>query len=291
MDIHLEYSTRIWPWSGYLAIFVTINSEASNFHGIAAGQIRLKVETDGQKSEAIFKFRVKIIPKPEKTHRILWDQFRSLRYPPGYIPRDDLEQKTVALDWHADHPHTNFKDLYEHLRSRGTYIEISGEPLTCLDTKMNQYSILFIVDPEEEFFPPEIESLKKAVENGLNLMIFADWFNATLIQKVQFLDDNTGKLWYPETGGSNIPALNSLLEVFGFAMGDVILNGHIEDFFGEGPINFLSGSTIIRAPKDSKLAYANLNDLVSLPFFLPCLGLNPACFRFGYRRKRSASEF
>ena len=49
--------------------------------------------------------------------RILWDQFHSLRYPPAYIPRDSLDVRNDILDWHGDHPHTNYHDLYNAMRS------------------------------------------------------------------------------------------------------------------------------------------------------------------------------
>ena len=33
----------------------------------------------------------------------------------------------------ADHVHTNFRDLYIHLRNNGYYVEVLGSPLTCFD--------------------------------------------------------------------------------------------------------------------------------------------------------------
>uniref|UniRef100_A0A914QFM1 MBTPS1 fourth domain-containing protein n=1 Tax=Panagrolaimus davidi TaxID=227884 RepID=A0A914QFM1_9BILA len=86
------------------------------FNGTSSAQIRLKVKATNKISETIFKFRVKVIPTPLKSQRILWDQFRQMRYPPGYFARDNLKQNNSPLDWNTDHPHTNFKDLYEHLR-------------------------------------------------------------------------------------------------------------------------------------------------------------------------------
>ena len=65
--------------------------------------------------------------------RVLWDQFHSLRYPPAYIPRDSLDVRNDILDWHGDHPHTNFHDLYNAMRSGGYFLEILGSPLTCFD--------------------------------------------------------------------------------------------------------------------------------------------------------------
>ena len=50
---------------------------------------------------------------------------------------------------------------------------------------------LLIVDPEEEFFPEEISKLRRDVDNGLSVMIFADWYNTTVMKKVKFYDENT----------------------------------------------------------------------------------------------------
>lgn len=95
---------------------------------------------------------------------MLWDQFHSIRYPPAYFPRDDMQVRVAGLrkssgdwqsagpvlqqwskrlppciapllhlqtalqlsyqaqvrhdilDWHGDHPHTNFHDMYNALR-------------------------------------------------------------------------------------------------------------------------------------------------------------------------------
>ena len=71
--------------------------------------------------------RVAIIPTPPRSRRILWDKFHNLRYPSGYFPRDNLRVKTDPLDWNADHIHTNFRDLYNHLRTTGYYVEVLGE--------------------------------------------------------------------------------------------------------------------------------------------------------------------
>lgn len=70
--------------------------------------------------------RAKIIPVPVRSWRLLWDQFHSLRYPGGYFPRDDLRAKHDPLDWHADHVHTNFRDMYRRLREHGFYLEVMG---------------------------------------------------------------------------------------------------------------------------------------------------------------------
>ena len=51
--------------------------------------------------------KAKIIARPSRKQRLLWDQFHNLRYPSGYIPRDDLKVKNDPLDWNADHVRIN----------------------------------------------------------------------------------------------------------------------------------------------------------------------------------------
>jgi membrane-bound transcription factor site-1 protease len=89
-----------------------------------------------QRSDLILPVRVRIIPTPIRSHRLLWDQFHSIGYPPGYFPRDDLKQKNDPLDWNADHIHTNFRFVYEHLRNAGYFIEVLGQPYTCFDASL-----------------------------------------------------------------------------------------------------------------------------------------------------------
>lgn len=152
-------------------------------------------------STVTFPIKIKVIPTPPREFRILWDQFHSLRYPSGYFPRDNLfptlqshskgphsvsqgdnheshgsQYQQQPLDWHADHLHTNYRELFTHLRSRGYYIETLGSPYTCYDA--SDYGTLLVVDPEDEFFDEEIEKIYNDVtEKGLNLVVLADWYN------------------------------------------------------------------------------------------------------------------
>lgn len=80
-----------------------------------------------------------------------------------------------------------------------------------------------IVDPEDEFFPQEITQIQSAVQNGLNLIVVADWYNENLLEHMKFeAPDSKQKLCYPDTGGANIPALNDLLLPFGFILGNQV---------------------------------------------------------------------
>ena len=70
-----------------------------------------------------------------RAKRVLWDQFHSMRYPPAYIPRDSLDVRNDILDWHGDHPHTNYHHMYDALRASGFFLEVLGSPLTCFDAR------------------------------------------------------------------------------------------------------------------------------------------------------------
>ncbi|KAG6457982.1 hypothetical protein O3G_MSEX010606 [Manduca sexta] len=219
LSVSAEYSEVLWPWSGWLALSFTVKEEGADFDGVIEGHVNMTVESYGDNGDRILKnatltlpIRARVIPVPVRSRRLLWDQFHSLRYPGGYFPRDDLRAKHDPLDWHADHVHTNFRDMYRRLREHGFYLEVMGSPLTCINTSL--YGALLLVDPEDEYFPEEMATLKKSVDAGLSLIVFADWYNASLLRYVKFYDENTRQWWIPETGGANVPALNDLLSMY-----------------------------------------------------------------------------
>ena len=98
--------------------------------------------------------------------------------------------------------------------------------MSCFDA--THYGTLLIVDPEEEFFDEEISKLHHDVENGLNLAVFGDWFNVSVMDKVRFFDENTRQWWVPDTGGANVPALNELLKNFFIVFGDGVSEGDFQ---------------------------------------------------------------
>lgn len=231
LEISFTHSELLWPWSGYLAVHIIVHQDAENFQGEAEGIVSFTVSSPPKAGESEFRktlidlpVKVKIIPTPPRSKRILWDQYHNLRYPSGYFPRDALEIKDEPFDWNGDHIHTNFRQLFNFLRGRDYFIEVLGTPYTCFDAK--QYGTLLVVDPEEEFFPVEIKKLKHDIEKlALNLIVIGDWYNTEVMKKINFFDDNTKQWWTPATGGSNIPALNDLLKEFSMAFGDRIYSG------------------------------------------------------------------
>lgn len=233
-----------------------MNEKGEKFEGLAQGRITLTVqspagptESEPRNSTVSFDIRVQIIPRPLRQKRILWDQYHSLRYPPGYIPRDNLKMKADPLDWRADHIHTNFRDMYTHLRNAGYYVEVLGQSFTCFDA--SNYGTLLIVDPEEEFFDEEMEKVRADVlEKDLSVIVFADWYNTSVMRKIQFYDENTRQWWMPDTGGANIPALNELLGSFGILLGDQVSEGYFN--MGDHGMYYASGASLIRFPQTNQ---------------------------------------
>jgi len=231
--------------------FPAVKKEGENFEGVCKGSITLVLESFKQTTnethvtEVDFPLTIKVTPKPPRNKRILWDQYHSLRYPPRYIPRDDLKVKLDPLDWRADHIHTNFRDMYTHLRNVGYYIDVLREPFTCFNA--SDYGALLIVDPERGFGDEEINALQENVyKRGLNVVVFGDWYNTTVMKKIKFFDENTRQWWTPDTGGANIPALNDLLKPFGIAFGDFVGEGHFK--LGDHSMYYASGATIVKFP-------------------------------------------
>ncbi|XP_022144866.1 subtilisin-like protease SBT6.1 isoform X1 [Momordica charantia] len=253
LSIHFTYSQVIWPWTGYIALHMQIKEEGAQFSGEIEGNVTLTVysppssgEKNRRTSTCVLHLKLKVVPTPPRSKRILWDQFHSIKYPPGYIPRDSLDVRNDILDWHGDHLHTNFHIMFNMLRDAGYYVETLGSPLTCFDSL--QYGTLLLVDLEDEYFKEEIEKLRDDVMvTGLGLAVFSEWYNVETMVKMRFFDDNTRSWWTPVTGGANIPALNDLLAPFGIAFGDKILNG---DFSIDGEQSrYASGTDIVRFPR------------------------------------------
>ncbi|GAB5582529.1 membrane-bound transcription factor site-1 protease [Prionailurus iriomotensis] len=255
IEVAFSYSSVLWPWSGYLAVSISVTKKAASWEGIAQGHVMVTVASPAevesksgaeQTSTVKLPIKVKIIPAPARSKRVLWDQYHNLRYPPGYFPRDNLRMKNDPLDWNGDHIHTNFRDMYQHLRSMGYFVEVLGSPFTCFDA--SQYGTLLMVDSEEEYFPEEVAKLRRDVDNGLSLIVFSDWYNTSVMRKVKFYDENTRQWWMPDTGGANVPALNELLSVWNMGFSDGLYEG---DFtLANHDMYYASGCSIAKFPED-----------------------------------------
>lgn len=264
IDISFSYSPTLWPWSGFLALSIRVDAASSSWSGIAQGHVSINISSPPQGDEierrlstVTLPVKVSIIPTPERSKRILWDQYHNLRYPPGYFPRDNLKMKNNPLDWNGDHVHTNFRDMYNYVRRQGYFIEVLGSPITCFNA--TQYGTLLIVDSEEEYFPEEITKLRYDVEQyGLSVIVIADWYNVEVMKKVQFYDENTRQWWMPATGGANIPALNELLAPWQMAFSDEVFEGEYR--LGNNGVYYASGTSLAKFPSSGIVVKKTLND-------------------------------
>jgi membrane-bound transcription factor site-1 protease len=291
IQMRFEWSEVIWPWAGYLAIFIEVvqnpTTMAPDWQGATAeGYVELTVTSPPQpgdpgfdgasderpppwrKTKLRLPVKASLIATPPRSKRVLWDQFHSIRYPAPYVPRDNLAVTTDLLDWNADHLHTNFREVFNYGRKWGYHFEILGGDYSCFNA--SEYGTLLVVDPEEEFFKKEVAKLEDDVKNkGLSIVLFADWYNAEVVKRVRFFDENTLAWWTAITGGANIPAVNDLLAPYGIAFGDLIFTGQISSDKktpgrGSGKASriaeFSSGNSLARLPKGAYVWRADLQD-------------------------------
>lgn len=257
LRVSFTYSSRLWPWTGHLAIHFEVQDDpvdsvpSALFYGTAEGFVSLTVQSRDKLTRKVLEthlelpIRARIIRTPSRKYRILFDQFHSLRYPPEYIPRDDLTRTNEPLDWLGDHVHTNMRDMFMNLIRVGYYVEVLNEPFTCFNA--SNYGTLLLVDPEEEFFPEEVHKLFLDVtESQLSLLVFAEWYNTSVMHNLRFFDTNTRRMWIPETGGANLPALNELLHPFGARLGDTVYAGELS--LEHRTIRYTSGSSLQQFP-------------------------------------------
>eukprot|EP01084_Bolivina_argentea_P145010 254291_1 len=276
--MEFEYSDKLWPWCGWLGIYIYAESIAKNINIVSlSGIIKVNINVINKDPKLKYNpyndynkwelhklsipYSLKIIAQPSSSIRILWDQYHNIQYPFGYFPRDDLEKDSDMLDWFGDHLHTNYHTLYDFIKDKGYFIEILRSDYSCINSTL--YSTLIIVDSEDKFHISELKKLQYDIlNNELSIIIFADWYNQNLMNDVRFFDDNTRSLWDALTGGANIVAINQLLNPFGIQFGDMVAIGDIKiDNSKQFHTYFQSGSIIMKSPINS---YVLLTELLQL---------------------------
>jgi len=45
LDVAFSYSDHIWPWSGFLALHITVSKDGASFEGVAQGHVSLTIES------------------------------------------------------------------------------------------------------------------------------------------------------------------------------------------------------------------------------------------------------
>ncbi len=73
--VSLEYSREMWPWAGWLALFLGVIAEAGGWEGTVTGEVRLSVEStvEAETGESILRVseltlpvRAKIVATPPR---------------------------------------------------------------------------------------------------------------------------------------------------------------------------------------------------------------------------------
>jgi len=114
------------------------------------------------------------------------------------------------------------------------------------------------MDSEKEFSNREILKLENDVkEKGINVIVIADWYSEEHLNDIHFFDQET-KRWYPpETGGSNVPAINKLLMPFGISFRTQgVFSGII--FYKGCRLKFDSGSVLDKYPDHANVYFSRL---------------------------------
>ena len=254
LDFHFTYSEHLWPFHGYLACHVSVKEQGKAFDGVVSGHVTVRVETPGGTSTASAAFKLRVVPTPDRTKRLLWDNGRNVVYPAGYAPRDNLGDKVDVLDLHGDHPHTNFRGLFEHLRALGYFVDVYWGDLSAVEA--SRYAALLLIDVEGTFTSNEIEAIVADVEErGLSLVVLADWFSRPIMSKVRFYDVSTRRWLSPVTGGANVPALNDLLTRWNvsFSTTDVVTSSSHHN----GALDIASGTTVSSFPRSGTLFWTH----------------------------------
>ncbi|KAH9080153.1 hypothetical protein Ae201684P_009099 [Aphanomyces euteiches] len=253
------------PYSGAIGVHITVSKEAAK-EIVVKGTLVFDISESPPVEVPV---AIRVIPTPPQHKRILWDQFRNLQYPSGYVPRDNLDQEDEPFDSQGDHIHTNFAPFWMRLRELGYHIELLTTDYSCVPD-LTVYGLVLIVDPEEPWFAREMAMLHNAIESyGVSVLILSDWHSDDQTSQMHFWDANTLSTWYPIVGGSNVPAINDLIQKY-----HVRLSHRI---WSNDELGYKSGTAIIQMPSNSYAVYANLTDgesfvnmaiaaLVQIPF-------------------------
>lgn len=83
-----------------------VSPAAWNFSGNATGTITFTITSPAQlgadskvpqMSTVVVPLTATIQPTPPREERIVWDVLHSIKYPPGYVPRDNLDIKVRGV--------------------------------------------------------------------------------------------------------------------------------------------------------------------------------------------------
>eukprot|EP01028_Stygiella_incarcerata_P011676 TRINITY_DN66_c1_g3_i1.p1 TRINITY_DN66_c1_g3~~TRINITY_DN66_c1_g3_i1.p1 ORF type:complete len:978 (-),score=219.02 TRINITY_DN66_c1_g3_i1:150-3083(-) len=258
LEVTFTHPDVLYPYSGWLGVSVSVRDgdNLRDVEAIVTGEVVLALYP---RIPVTIPVRLKIIPKPPRSRRVLLDVLHSISYPAAFVPRDNLRAYEHPLDLHGDHPFTNYREFVAHLYRSGYHVEVLAKHFSSIPLKT--YGSLIISDPEDVFLDSEIEALWTHVANdGLSLLVFAGWYDKDVMNKMMFTDSSTHKVWKPVTGGCNIPQLNRLLAPGGISFGKGIYEGKMSFSWGR-TLHFNSGSPIGKFPRGSMVVPFDLFDM------------------------------
>ena len=103
LHVGFEHRRRLWPWGGTLGVALSVPDAAAAFDGLVRGAIVFEVgallpgDPSPQPRSAIsVPLIVRVVPTPPRARRLLFDARHNLRYPPAYLPRDNLQVRILS---------------------------------------------------------------------------------------------------------------------------------------------------------------------------------------------------
>ena len=123
LHVRFEHRRRLWPWGGTLGIALSVPDAAAAFDGLVHGAIVFEVgallpgdPSPQPRSAVSVPLIVRVVPTPPRARRLLFDARHSLRYPPAYLPRDNLQvSRSYRLSHIGSQPPVH---TASHLRSQ-----------------------------------------------------------------------------------------------------------------------------------------------------------------------------
>ena len=98
-------------------------------------------------------------------------------------------------------------------------------------------------------------------DEGLALIVLADWHSPALMRGLEFEDEALGAWQRPITGGAHVPALNDLLRPFGAALGRRVFKGRLPPQDRAPPVAVGSAAALSLFPRGGALLFADLEDV------------------------------
>lgn len=103
LDVHVSHSDFLWPYSGWLALTLSVPRPIAVERSVSV-DIALTITSDGglRQAHVSVPLSVTLVPTPERSRRLVWDQFHNIQYPRAYAPRDNLDVHPLSSQMAAE---------------------------------------------------------------------------------------------------------------------------------------------------------------------------------------------